>query len=158
MSSRLKYLLAGLLFLSLNTASYAQDEPIDYLRHMKYFHLCSFKRECSNCYSCGAQKYRIKIKNVTSKEITRVSYVYFSDVYRRIIEKEALLEGNQIDAGQISFLFVCIPEPKHWAISEITYADGTKDRFEVKDSLTHFEQEPDECDCNTQTHIKAPVN
>jgi hypothetical protein len=125
---------------------------------MKYFHLCSFKRECSNCGSCVAQKYRVKIKNVTDKEITNVSYVYFSDVYQRIISKEAVLEGSQIDGGQTSFLFVCIPDGKHWAISELDYADGTKVLFEVKDPLVHFDQEIDECECNQQTHIKPPLN
>jgi hypothetical protein len=158
MSFRSRFLIIALLFLSLNNASFAQDEPIDYLRHMKYFHLCSFKRECSNCYSCVAQKYRVKIKNVADKEIVRVSYVYYSEVYSRIICKEALLEGDQIDPGHVSFLFVCIPDGRHWAINEIVYADGTKVNFVVKDRLTNFLQEADECDCNPQTHIKPPLN
>ncbi|MES2702542.1 MAG: hypothetical protein V4649_07885 [Bacteroidota bacterium] len=159
MSFRIRLLLCAVLFFSFGAASYAQqEEPVDYLRHMKYFHLCSYKKECSNCYSCPRQRYRVKIKNMTEKRVVGVSYVYYSEVYAQLMCKDAVMDSRDIDPKEEQFLFVCIPDARHWAISQLTYADGTSTRFVVKDRLTTFDQEADECDCNPQTHIKPPLN
>jgi hypothetical protein len=158
MTVRLRSLFVLVFTVLFSSASYAQNEPMDYLRHMKYFNLCSMKKECSNCYSCSAQKVRLKIKNMSDKEVTHITYTYYSDVYKHLMVKEALLEGYQIDGNQTGFVYVCVPDSKHWAISELVYADGSNVRFEVKDDIRYFLQEADECDCNPQTHIKPPLN
>ena len=153
MLSRLKVLFLLPLFLFGKTTTHAQDN--DYLRHNKFFYLCSYQRECSNCYDCGKQKYSVKIKNNTDKKIKKVSYVFFSDVYNRILTKEAKMDGN-IDPKSTGRLYVCIPNGKHWAKTELVYEDDTNTTFVVKDRLDNFEQEPDECDCNPTTNYPNP--
>src|ERR1700741_183133 len=89
MTFRLRSLFT-LVFITVFGSAYAQKEPMDYLRHMKYFNLCSMKKECSNCYSCSAQKVKLKIKNMSDKEITHITYTYYSEVYKHLMIKEAL--------------------------------------------------------------------
>ena len=148
MSSRLRYLLFVPLFLLSFSAVKAQD--YDYLKHSKIFNLCSFKRQCSQCYTCDQERYIVKIKNNVDKKITGVSYKFYSEVFNKVLTKEAKVEGKRIDNNQIGLLYICIPrgESTHWIISEIEYADGSKNSFTLKDRLGNFIQEPDECDCN----------
>lgn len=144
---RIKVLLFVPLFLLSNAVLHAQDKQ-DYFKHRKTFDLCSFHRECSDCYSCGKQRYIVKVKNNTDKKIKKISYVFYSDVYNRILTKEAQLKGDVIDKQDIGLLYICVPEGSHWAISEIVYTDDSKADFVVHDRMENFIQEPDECDCN----------
>ena len=156
MLSSLKILVLLPLFLLCRPVLHAQElQDNDYLRHTKVFCLCSFEKECSGCYDCGKQKFVVKIKNRTDKKIKRISYVFYSDVFNRILNKDAKMDGD-IDPKAIGRLYVCIPNGKHWAISEIEYDDATTSKFVVKDRLDGFEQEPDECECNTITTFPDP--
>ena len=146
MLSRLKTLLLIPLFLMGNSALHAQ--AIDYLRHRKAFDLCSYHLECSDCKECGKQRYIVKIKNNVDKKIKSISYVFYSDVYNKILTKQAQLKGDLLDGNEIGLLYVCIPNGTHWAISKIVYTDDSEVSFVVKDRLDNFIQEPDECDCN----------
>jgi hypothetical protein len=157
MLSRLRILLFVPLFLLARPAVHAQElAENDYLRHTKVFYLCGFEKECSACYDCGKQKYWVKIKNRADKKITKVSYVFYSDVFNRVLTKDAKMDGDAIDAGSTGRLFICVPDGKHWAISEIGYSDDTKVKFVVKDRLEKFDQEADECDCNKITSYPDP--
>ena len=157
MLSRLRILLFLPLFLLGKPALHAQEiADNDYLRHTKVFYLCGFEKECSACYDCGKQKYWVKIKNRADKKIKKISYVFYSDVFNRVLTKEATIDGTVIDPGSIGRLYVCIPNGKHWAISEIVYADDTNVKFVVKDRLDSFDQEADECDCNKITSYPNP--
>ena len=156
MLSRLKILFFLPLFLLGKPALFAQElQDNDYLRHTKVFYLCAFERECSGCFDCGKQKYWVKIKNRAGKKIKKVSYVFYSDVFNRVLTKEAKMNGP-IDPQTTGRLYVCIPDGKHWAISEIVYDDDTNVKFVVKDRLSSFEQEPDECECNARTAYPDP--
>ncbi len=146
MLSRLRILLFVPLFFLSFSHSHAQD--IDYLRHNKIFYLCSFKKECSECYDCGKQRFRVKIKNNVNKKIKEVHYKFYSEVYNRVLTKEAKVEGNTIDYKQLGLLYICVPVGSHWIISEIVYDDESKNTFTLHDRLETFIQEPDECDCN----------
>jgi hypothetical protein len=157
MLSSSRYLLAALMLLLCNTASKAQEiDRMDYLMHNKYFYVCSYKRQCSNCNDCTNQRYVVKIKNRVDKEITNVRYVYYSAVQNRVITEDAKLEGSLLDAKNTGLLYICVPDGKHWAISEIEYKDGTSYAFVVKGRLNYFDQEPDECDCNPTTYYHSP--
>jgi hypothetical protein len=137
------------LFALTATAVRAQDnKENDYLRHRKSFDLCSFHRQCSDCYSCGKQRLQVKIKNNTDKKIKAISYKFYSEVFNKIITKEAQLKGDLIDNQEIGLLYICVPNGDHWAISKIVYTDGSEAKFVVHDRLENFVQEPDECDCN----------
>ena len=149
MSSRLKILLFVPLFLLGSSALHAQ--ATDYLKHRKVFDLCSFNRECSDCYTCGKQRYVVKIKNNVDKKIKSISYVFYSSVYNKILTKEAQLKGDLLDNLSIGLFYICIPDGNHWAISKIVYTDGSENNYIVKDRLEIFVQEPDECDCNLKT-------
>lgn len=156
MLSRIKLLLFLPLFLMGKPAVHAQElQDNDYLLHTKVFYLCDFQRECSGCFECTRQKYWVKIKNRAAKKIAKVSYVFYSDVYNHIVTKEAKMEGP-IDPLTTGRLYVCIPDGKHWAISEIVYDDNTSVKYVVKDRLSTFEQEPDECECNPRTTLPDP--
>ena len=148
MLSRLNVLLFVPMFLLSFSVVKAQDN--DFLKHRKIFDLCSFKRQCSECYTCNEERYLVKIKNKAEKKITGVSYKYYTDVFNKILTKEAKLEGKKIDENQIGLFYICVPrgEGTHWIISEITYADGSSVTFSLHDRLEFFVQEPDECDCN----------
>lgn len=154
--SRLKVLFFLPLLVLGKPALRAQElKDNDYLRHTKIFCLCSFDRECSGCYDCGKQKYWVKIKNKSDKKIKQISYVFYSDVFNRVLTKEAKLDGV-IDPNTTGRLYICVPNGKHWAISEIVYNDDTKVNFVVYDRLEKFDQEPDECDCNPRTSYPDP--
>jgi hypothetical protein len=146
MLSRLGFLLFVPIFLLSNNTVHAQ--ATDYLRHRKAFDLCSYHLECSDCHECGKQRYIVKIKNNVDKKIKSISYVFYSDVFNKVLTKEAKLKGDLLDNNTIGVFYICIPEPTHWAISKIVYVDGTEASFIVKDRLSNFIQEPDECDCN----------
>lgn len=146
MLSRLKILLFIPLFLLGRPALFAQDN--DYMKHGKVFDLCSFKKTCFDCFNCNKNKVSVKIKNKVNKKITKISYVYYSQVYNKILTKEAQIQGEVIDFNTIGYLTICVPDMRHWAISELTYEDGTSNKYKVMDRLETFLQEPDECDCN----------
>ena len=151
MLSRLGILLFVPLFLLSFTGVRAQD--MDYLRHGKIFNLCGYKKECSQCYECAKRRYIVRILNKENKTIKKVSYKFYSDVYNKIMTKEATVKGDKIEPKQIGLLYVCVPNGDHWAISEIVYTDGTSYSFVVHDRLENFQQEADECDCNDE-HFK----
>lgn len=146
MLSRFSVLLfVSVLFFS-NSALYAGDN--DYLRHNKIFYLCSFKKECTDCYNCGKERYIVKIQNRVDKKIKSVSYTFYSSVYNKLLTKEAKIEGDRIDPRAIGNLYICVPEGLHWCISEIVYADDSSETFTLHERMENFTQEPDECDCN----------
>jgi hypothetical protein len=145
-----------LLCLSFSAAGKVNAQSIDYLRHNKIFNLCAFERECSGCYDCDKQKFKVKIKNLVDKKIKSVSYVYFSDAKNKIVTKEGVIIGGVIDYKQVAIINMCLPNGQHWAISEIVYEDDSKTSFVVKDRLDNFIQEPDECDCNARTVMPNP--
>lgn len=144
------------LCISLLCSAKLSAQTIDYLRHNKIFYLCDYERECSGCYDCDKQKFTVKIKNLVDKKIKKVSYVYFSTPRSVIVTREATIVGSVIDYKQVGFLNLCLPDGIHWAISEIVYEDDTKNSFVVKDRLSDFIQEPDECDCNKRTVMPDP--
>ena len=146
MLSRLRSFLFVTLFVLTTAAAYAGDN--DYLRHTKAFYLCSFKKECSDCYSCGKQRYTVKIQNRVEKRIKSISYTFYSAVYNKILTKEAKIEGDVIDSRAIGLMHICVPDGQHWIISDISYADGTSEAYVLHERLENFMQEPDECDCN----------
>lgn len=151
MLSRLKFLLFVPLFLLSIASANAQD--IDYLKHGKTFDLCSFKKQCSECYTCTENRYMVKIKNKGDKKIKSVSYKFYSEVFNRVIEKEAKVQGNEIDPGQVGLFYICVPQGNHWVISKLVYiapsfGDDIEVNFVLHDRLESFIQEPDECECN----------
>ena len=129
-----------------NSASYAGDN--DYLRHNKFFYLCSFHRECSDCNSCGKDRLLVKIQNRENKKIKNISYTFYSSVFNKLLTKDAKIEGGRIDPNAIGQLYICVPEGLHWCISKIDYEDGSSESFTLHDRMENFTQEPDECDCN----------
>ena len=139
-------ILVIISFLFASPSLRAQDN--DYLRHGKVFCLCSFKKECNNCYSCDKDRYQVKMENKLDKKITKISYKFYSEVKNRILEKEAKIEGNIIDPKHVGLFYICVPPGLHWVISEIDYADGSSNTFTLKDRMDSFVQEADECDCN----------
>ena len=120
----------------------------DYLKHRKYFDLCSFHKKCSECYSCGEMRYLVKIRNNNDKKITGVYYSFYSRTFNKIIEKEGKIEGTKIDLHQNGLFYICVPDASHWIISRIVYADETSVHFKLNERMENFLQEPDECDCN----------
>jgi hypothetical protein len=146
MLSRLgRFLVVSLFFLSFSRL-HAQD--IDYLRHNKIFYVCSIKRECTDCYSCGKQRFLVKIKNNSDKKVKSISYQFYSEVYNKVLTKEAKVEGKVIDPHSVGQLYVCVPIGLHWIISKIIYSDESSQAFVLHDRMENFIQEPDECDCN----------
>lgn len=137
-------LLSGLFFSHTRLGA----QSMDYLRHNKTFNLCSYELECSGCYDCNMQRYKVKVKNLVDKSIKQVSYQYFSETRRKVSTKVAVINNGKIEYNQIGYLTMCLPNGLHWAITEIVYEDDSKVTFEVKDRLDQFLQEPDECDCN----------
>ena len=128
----------------------APAETKNYYAHRKYFDLCSFVRQCSYCESCPRQMYKVKIKNVQDKRIKHIYYSYYSQNNRRVVVREAIIEGGQIDNLQFGTFNICIHNYLHWAVSEIVYEDNTSVSFVVDGPLRSFHQEPDECDCNIE--------
>ncbi len=146
MSSRLKLLLFASLFFIGSAATRAQDN--DYLKHRKFFDICSIKKQCRECFSCNQNRYVVKIDNRADKKITRVYYKFYSPVFNKIIEKEAKLEGDVIIGKKTGLMYVCVLDGSHWIISKIEYADLSAVTFVLHDRMESYFQEPDECDCN----------
>ena len=121
----------------------------NYFQHKKIFHLCTVTKECFYCESCSKEMYKIKIKNNVDKKIKSIYYQYYSSVYKKVITKEAVIEGDQIEAQNIGILYICVQNKLHWAISKIVYTDDTDETFLVEGPLKKFHQDADECDCNT---------
>jgi len=146
----MKILIGLLLLLSGLFFSHTQlsAQSMDYLRHNKTFNLCSYERECSGCYDCNMQRYKVKVKNLVDKNIKQVTYQYFSETRRKVSTKVAVINNGKIEFNQIGYLTMCLPNGLHWAITEILYEDDSKATFEVKERLDQFLQEADECDCN----------
>ena len=143
-TSRLKFLVLTAFIIIFSSA--AQDN--DYLKHGKIFNYCSLKHICAGCYTCENNRYEIKIKNNLDKKIKSIRYQVYSSVYNRVETKEAKIEGGVISNLQTGILYICVADIKHWAISEITYDDGSSSTFTVIGGLGKFNQEPDDCDCN----------
>lgn len=131
-------------------------QSMDYLRHNKTFYLCEYERECSGCYDCNMQRYNVRIKNLVDKKIKEVSYVYYLESRNKVVTNQATIIGGLIDYKHVGLLKVCLPDGLHWAISEIVYEDDSKQSFIVKDRLSTFRQEADECDCNKRTVLPNP--
>jgi hypothetical protein len=146
MSLRLKMLLLASLFLISKPALFAQDN--DFLRHRKFFDICSIKKQCEHCNTCDQQRVIVKINNKENKKISNVWYKFYSPVFNRILEKEAKIVGDKIEAKQIGQFYVCVRDVHHWIVSKIVYADESVITFSIKDRIENFIQEPDECDCN----------
>ena len=128
------------------SGSNAQDN--DYLKHRKVFDLCSFHKQCSECYTCNERRYLVKIRNNADKKITAVYYKFYSQTFNKIIEKEGKIEGNKIDFHQNGLFYICVPDGRHWIVSKIVYADESFVNFKLQERMEQFLQEPDECDCN----------
>lgn len=146
MSLRIKMLLFVCALLIGNSRIYAQDN--DFLKHRKFFDICSIKKQCEHCYTCDQLRYIVKINNKENKKIKNIWYKFYSPVFNGVLEKEAKIEGDKIEARQIGQFYVCVRDVKHWIVSKIVYADGSVIYFSIKDRLENFIQEPDECDCN----------
>ena len=142
---KFSFLFIPLIFLCLS-GLHAQDN--DYLKHRKFFDLCSFHKQCSECYTCNERRYLVKIKNNDDKKIKEIYYTFYSRTFNKVLEKEGKIEGNKIDFHQTGLFYICVPDGQHWIISKIVYADETSVRFKLNDRLENFLQEPDECDCN----------
>ena len=146
MAGRLSLLLFIPLFLLASIC--VSGEDYSYNIHKKYFNLCSYKKECVDCESCTRELYKVKIKNTTDKKIKSIYYQYYSPLYDKVVTKEAVIEGDQIDKNDIGHLFICVKNSVHWAISKIVYEDHSDVSFVVDGPLRSYIQEPDECPCN----------
>ncbi|WP_133162532.1 hypothetical protein [Flavipsychrobacter stenotrophus] len=145
MAGRFTLLLFVPIFLFCSSV-FAGDH--NYFQHKKIFYLCSIQKECFYCESCSKEMYKIKIKNNVDKKIKSIFYQYYSPVYKKVITKEAVIEGDQIESQNIGLLYICVQNKLHWAISKIVYADDTDETFLVEGPLKKFHQDADECDCN----------
>ncbi len=145
-----------LLCLSFVCSVKLSAQSMDYLRHNKTFYLCEYQRDCSGCYDCDMQRFTVKIKNLVDKRIKKVSYVYYLESRNKVVTAEGVIIGGIVDYKQIGFITMCLPNGLNWAISEIVYDDDSKVSFIVKDRLSDFRQEPDECDCNKRTVLPDP--
>lgn len=146
MSVRFKVLLFIVSFLFCNADLKAQDN--DYLKHGKIFNVCSIKRNCSHCQDCNKERFQVKIKDNSGKKIRQVFYKFYSPVFNKILEKEAKMVGDKIDAMQTGLVYVCVFDDNHWIFSKLVYDDGTEVNFTLHSRLENFIQEADECDCN----------
>ncbi len=90
----------------------------------------------------------VKIENRLDKKIKSISYCFYSDVYNKLITKEAKIEGDRIDPHSVGQMHICVPNGLHWTITEVDYTDDSSENFKLGDRLENFNQEPDECDCN----------
>ncbi len=146
MAGRLSTLLFIPIFLLCSL--FASGEDYSYNIHKKYFNLCSYKKECVGCESCPREMYKVKIKNVTDKKIKNIYYQYYSPLYQKVMTKEAVIEGDRVEKNDIGYLFICVKNNLHWAISKIVYEDNSDVSFVVDGPLRSYHQEPDECPCN----------
>ncbi len=139
-------ILLIVLLMSPVFVTHAQDK--DYLKHGKDFCLCTYKRVCYDCWECSKDRYELKFHNKSDKKVKKISYMFYSEVYNKILEKDAKIQGNVIDRNHIALVYICLPQGEHWIISEVEYTDGTKNTYRIKERMENFIQEPDECDCN----------
>lgn len=146
MVGRFTRLLLVPVFLFCSISLFAGEN--DYVNHKKYFYLCSITKDCFYCESCAKEMYKIKIRNNADKRIKSVYYQYYSPLYQKVITKEAVIEGDQIDNQNTGILYVCVTNRFHWAISKIVYEDNSDANFLVDVPLRKYHQEPDECNCN----------
>jgi len=151
MLANLRYFLLIALFCTLLPELRAQDHS--YFSHKKYFYLCSFKKQCTGCESCTRDIYKVRIKNNSDKKIKSVFYTFYSPVNQHEMTREAVIEGDMVDAGHEGILYLCINSPIHWAITRIVYADDSQQDFLVDGPISKFHQEADECDCNVPKTI-----
>ena len=92
--------------------------------------------------------YKVKIKNNLDKKIKSVYYQYYSPLYQKVVTKEAVIEGGLVEKQDIGYLFICVKNKLHWAITKIVYEDNNETTFVVDGPLSQYHQEPDECSCN----------
>lgn len=145
--SRLRILLV--LIITIGSSSLrAQD--MDYLKHRKVFDICSMKKQCRACYTCEQNRYVVKIRNSSDKQIKNVWYSFYSPVFNKVIEKEAKIQGDKIVAKTTGLVYVCVADGRHWIFSKIVYADESTVNFVLHDRMETYLQEPDECECNDQ--------
>lgn len=147
MTGRISLLLFIPLFILCSLTAGAQD--LNYNSHTKYFDLCSYKKECYSCESCPREMYKVKIKNKTDKKIKSVYYQYYSPLYQKNLTKEAVIEADRIEKNDIGYLYICVKNKLHWAITKVVYEDNSEVAFVVDGPLRTYHQEPDECPCNT---------
>lgn len=143
-----RFALLLLICISLFGAPAATAGDHNYFQHKKIFHLCKIQKECFYCESCSKEMYKLKIKNVTDKKVKSVYYQFWSPLYKKVITREAVIEGDLIDKQNIGYLFICVDNRYHWTISKIVYEDNTDETFLVEGPLKKFHQDADECDCN----------
>lgn len=147
MPSSLKVLLS--VFVLLMGVSGARAQSNDYLKHRKFFDVCSIKKQCSECHSCGQNRYIVKLQNNDkNKNIKSISYKFYSPVFNKIIEKDAKITGDRIEARKTGYAYVCVLDVRHWIFSKVEYEDGSVENFTISERLQNFLQEADECDCN----------
>jgi hypothetical protein len=145
---------AWMAVLALSTTSLKAADN-NYFKHRAFFDLCSYKLTCSYCASCTRQLYTVKIENKLDKKIKHIYYQYYSELNNKVITKEAVIQGGQIDNKQKGTFEICVHNKIHWTISELVYDDNTSERFMVEGPLKSFIQEPDECDCALDRRGKA---
>lgn len=146
MLSNLRVLFFAILLTAVMQPAFAQKT--DYLKHGKVFCMCSIKHECFGCFSCEKDRYLVKMENRSDKKIKGISFEFYSDVYNKILEKTAKIEGGVIDPHETGLLHVCVPDGMHWIISRIEYTDDSEVAFTLHERLGNYKAEKDECDCN----------
>lgn len=144
--SKLRMLLCVFVLFFAFTSAHAQDN--DYLKHRKFFDICSIKKQCFGCHECNQDRYSVRLLNNTSKNIKSIHYKFYSPVFNKIIEKEAKITGDRIEGKRQATVYVCVLDVRHWIFSKVEYEDGSIENFTIKDRLENFIQEPDESDCN----------
>ncbi len=144
--SSMRMLLCAFTLLMSVPSSYAQDN--DYLKHRKFFDICSIKKQCFGCHECKQDRYTVKLQNNTSKNIKSIYYKFYSPVFNKIIEKEAKITGDRIEGKRLGTAYVCVLDVSHWIVSKIVYEDESTETFTITERLENFIQEADESDCN----------
>ena len=144
--SHFKSLLFVVLFSVVSSGLLAQDN--DYLKHRKFFDICTIKKQCSGCYSCGQERYIVKILNKSDKKINGVFIKFYSPVFNKIVEKEFIIQGKKIDPKSTGIVYACVLDVRHWIFSKIVYTDESSVTFKLNERMENYLQEPDECDCN----------
>ncbi len=147
MPSCFKFLFSVCLLVLSCSATYAQDN--DYLKHRKFFDICSIKKDCYGCNGCGQERYKVKLQNNSkTKSIKHIYCKFYSPVFNKVLEKEAKIAGDRIEAKQLGTVYVCVLDVRHWIISKIEFEDGSSETFTITERLENFIQEADESDCN----------
>ena len=144
--SSLRMLLC--IFICLMSVCGVRAQDNDYLKHRKFFDICSIKKQCFGCHECNQERYTVKLQNNTSRNIKSIYYKFYSPVFNKIIEKEAKISGDRIESKRLGTAYVCVLDVRHWIFSKILYEDGSTETFTIKERLENFIQEADESDCN----------